>query len=306
MPEAGTESTVHYLLHSGASRRQLLSRTSEDMTVAQAEYPAARTLEGQRALVTGASSGIGRAIAFAFGQAGAAVVVNYRSDEEQAERLVAQIKEQRADAIAVRADISEPDECKALFNAPREHFGGIDIVVPNAGIQRDAPFTDMTVDQWRQVIDVNLTGQFLCAQEAVRQFRQQRRPANASRALGKIIFTSSVHQAIPWAGHANYAAAKGGLKLLMETMAQELAPEGIRVNAIAPGAIKTAINRETWESQEAAEQLLKLIPYRRIGEPEDVAKAAVWLASDESDYVVGATLFVDGGMMLYPVFREGG
>ncbi len=263
-------------------------------------------LEGQRALVTGASSGIGRAVALALGQAGAGVIVNFLSGEEEANAVVAEIKQGGADALAVHGDVSKPEECDALFEAARHHFHGLDIVVPNAGIQRDAAFADMTIDQWRQVIDVNLTGQFLCAQSAVRQFRRQRRPANASRALGKIVFMSSVHQAIPWAGHANYAAAKGGLKLLMETMAQELAAEGIRVNAIAPGAIKTAINREAWESKEAAEQLLKLIPYRRIGEPEDVAKAAVWLASDESDYVVGATIFVDGGMMLYPAFREGG
>lgn len=263
-------------------------------------------LQGQRALVTGASSGIGRAIAIALGQAGAGVMVNFRSNEEEAQRVVAAIKEQRGDAIAVRGDVSKPDDCDSIFDAARRQFGGLDIVVPNAGIQRDAPFADMTLEQWRQVIEVNLTGQFLCAQAAVRQFRGQHRPANTSKALGKIIFISSVHQAIPWAGHANYAAAKGGLKLLMETMAQELAPEGIRVNAVAPGAIKTEINREAWERHEAADKLLKLIPYRRIGEPEDVAKAVLWLASDESDYVVGATLFVDGGMMLYPAFREGG
>jgi glucose 1-dehydrogenase len=263
-------------------------------------------LQGQRALVTGASSGIGKAIAIAFGRAGAGVVVNFRSGEAEAKSVVAEIKERHGDAIAIQGDVAKPEDCGRLFQAATEHFGGLDIVVPNAGIQRDAAFAEMTLDQWRQVIDVNLTGHFLCAQAAVRQFRRQPRAANASRALGKIIFTSSVHQAIPWAGHANYAAAKGGLKLLMETMAQELAPEGIRVNAIAPGAIKTAINREAWESKEAADKLLKLIPYRRIGEPEDVAKAAVWLASDESDYVVGATLFIDGGMMLYPAFREGG
>jgi glucose 1-dehydrogenase len=140
----------------------------------------------------------------------------------------------------------------------------------------------------------------------VRQFRRQGRAANASRALGKIIFTSSVHQEIPWAGHANYAAAKGGLELLMQTMAQELAPEGIRVNAIAPGAIRTEINRPAWETQDAEAALLRLIPYGRVGNPDDVAKAAVWLASDESDYVVGTTLFVDGGMALYPAFSEGG
>lgn len=265
-----------------------------------------RPLEGRRALVTGASSGIGRAIAVAFGEAGAAVVVNFRSEQDAAQRVVDEIRQGRTPAIAVRADISHPDGCRALFEATRQSFGGLDILVANAGIQRDARFADMTLDQWRQVIEVNLSGQFLCAQEAVRLFRQQPRGANAGRALGNIIFISSVHQQIPWAGHANYAAAKGGLKLLMETAAQELAPEGIRVNAIAPGAIKTSINRQAWENETAAEQLLELIPYRRIGEPQDVAKAAVWLASDDSDYVVGTTLFVDGGMTLYPAFSKAG
>ena len=265
-----------------------------------------RAFEGQRALVTGASSGIGKAIATAFGAAGAAVVVNYYSDEQQAQRVVDDIVQAGGKAVAVRADVSDPAQCRALFDAARERFGGVDIAVLNAGIQRDAPFAQMTLEQWREVIGVNLTGQFLCAQEAVRLFRQQPRAANGSRAMGKIIFISSVHQAIPWAGHANYAAAKGGLKLLMETMAQELAPQGIRVNAIAPGAIRTPINREAWESPVALNQLLKLIPYGRIGEPDDIARAALWLASDESDYVVGTTLFVDGAMTLYPAFREGG
>jgi glucose 1-dehydrogenase len=263
-------------------------------------------LHQQRALVTGASSGIGKGIALAFGKAGASVLVNFLSDAQAAEGVVADIRRHGAHAIAVRGDISKPDDCVGLVDATRSQYGGIDILVANAGIQRDAAFADMTLEQWRQVIDVNLTGQFICAREAVRQFRRQGRMPNRSRALGKIIFTSSVHQAIPWAGHANYAASKGGLKLLMETMAQELAPEGIRVNAIAPGAIRTAINRQAWETQDASKELLKLIPYGRVGEPEDIAKAAVWLASDESDYVVGTTLFVDGGMALYPAFREGG
>jgi glucose 1-dehydrogenase len=264
-----------------------------------------RLLEGQRALVTGASSGIGRAIAIAFGQAGARVVVNYHSSPAKADEVVAAIRDGGGDAIAAQGDVGTPEACIALFAAARERFGGIDILVANAGIQRDAAFGEMTLAQWREVIDVNLTGQFVCAQEAVRQFRRQGR-TGVSRALGKIIFTNSVHQVIPWAGHANYAAAKGGLKLLMETMAQELAEEGIRVNAIAPGAIRTKINRPAWETREAEAELLKLIPYGRVGEPDDVARAAVWLASDESDYVVGTTLFVDGGMKLYPSFREGG
>jgi glucose 1-dehydrogenase len=264
-----------------------------------------RLLEGQRALVTGASSGIGRAIALAFGHAGARVVVNYHANAAKAEAVVAAIRDDGTEAIAAHGDVGKPEDCVALFDAARERFGGIDIVVANAGIQRDAAFTDMTLAQWREVIDVNLTGQFVCAQEAVRQFRRQGRTPT-SRALGKIIFTNSVHQVIPWAGHANYASAKGGLKLLMETMAQELAGEGIRVNAIAPGAIRTEINRAAWQTREAEADLLKLIPYGRVGDPDDVARAAVWLASDESDYVVGTTLFVDGGMTLYPAFREGG
>lgn len=265
-----------------------------------------RPLEGQRALVTGASSGIGEGIARAFADAGASVLVNYRSTREDAERIASDIKERGGRSVAVQGDVSDPDDCGRLFDAAQRELGGIDIAVANAGIQRDAPFTELTLDDWRKVIDVNLTGQFVCAQEAVRRFRRQGIEKSRSAALGKIIFTSSVHQAIPWAGHANYAAAKGGLKLLMESMAQELAAEKIRVNAIAPGAIKTDINREAWETEEARQKLLKLIPYGRVGEPQDIGKAAVWLASDASDYVVGATLFVDGGMTLYPAFREGG
>ncbi|PVA08373.1 SDR family oxidoreductase [Thalassorhabdomicrobium marinisediminis] len=263
-------------------------------------------LEHARAIVTGASSGIGEGIARAFAKAGASVIVNYHSDAEAAARIVGDIRDGGGQAEAVQADISTPEGCETLFDAAEERFGGLDVLVSNAGIQRDAAFTELTLEDWRQVLDVNLTGQFLCAQEAVRRFRAQGHAPDRSPALGKIIFTSSVHQAIPWAGHTNYATAKGGVKLLMESMAQELACEKIRVNAIAPGAIKTSINRDAWEDEAAKEQLLKLIPYGRVGEPEDVAQAAVWLASDASDYVVGTTLFVDGGMTLYPSFREGG
>jgi glucose 1-dehydrogenase len=265
-----------------------------------------RLLEGQRAVVTGASSGIGEAIARGLAAAGASVIINFRSGEEDAERIAKEIEACGGRAIPLQADVSQPDGCKRLFDAAYEQFGGIDIAVANAGIQRDAPFTEMTVEEWRSVIDVNLTGQFLCAQDAVCRFRKQGIDTGRSAALGKIIFTSSVHQTIPWAGHANYAAAKGGLKLLMESMAQELSAEKIRVNAIAPGAIKTDINREAWNSDEAKRELLKLIPYGRVGEPEDVAKVAVWLASDEADYVVGTTIDIDGGMQLYPAFRQGG
>lgn len=263
-------------------------------------------LENSRALVTGASSGIGEGIARAFAEAGASVLVNYVSGRDEAERIAEEIRERGAKAVPVQGDVSRPEDCARLFDAARQELGGIDVVVANAGIQRDAPFTEMNLEDWRKVIDVNLTGQFICAQEAVRRFRRQGIDPSRSPALGKIIFTNSVHQEIPWSGHVNYATAKGGLKLLMETMAQELAAEKIRVNAIAPGAIKTAINKQAWETEDAKDKLLKLIPYGRVGEPEDVARAAVWLASDDADYVVGTTLFVDGGMMLYPAFREGG
>lgn len=277
-----------------------MPRTSEP------PYSPSASLTGQRAVVTGASSGIGEAIARRLAGAGASVVVNYRSSREDAERIAAGIVAEGGKAVPIQADVSKPEDCSRLFREARDALGGVDILVANAGIQRDAAFTDLSLDDWRTVLEVNLTGQFLCAQEAVRCFRRQEHDPGRSAALGKIVFTSSVHQEIPWAGHANYATAKGGLKLLMESMAQELACEKIRVNAIAPGAIKTPINREAWDTEAATQQLLKLIPYGRIGEPDDVAKVAVWLASDESDYVVGTTVFVDGGMLLFPGFREGG
>jgi glucose 1-dehydrogenase len=263
------------------------------------------SLDHQCAIVTGASSGIGRAVAVAFAGAGASVTVNYRSGDDAASEVVAEIAGNGGEAIAVQADVSRPDDCRRLFEAAEARFGPVDILVANAGIQRDSAFGDMTLEDWQTVIDVNLTGQFLCAQEAVARFRR-RGPVATSSALGKILFMNSVHQAIPWAGHANYAASKGGLHMLMATLAQELAPEKIRVNAIAPGAIRTPINEDAWAEADALRDLLVKIPYGRIGEPEDVARAAVWLASDQSDYVVGTTLFVDGGMMLYPEFREGG
>lgn len=262
------------------------------------------SLDGQVALVTGASSGIGRATAEAMAAAGAAVVVNYRSQPEEAEKMVAAIAGAGGRAITVEADVSDEAQVGAMFEKAVEAFGSVDVVVANAGMQKDAPAAEMTLDDWRKVIDVNLTGQFLCCRAAVRQFRAQGR-RERSKALGKIVCMSSVHEVIPWAGHVNYAASKGGISLMMKTLAQEFAEEGVRVNAIAPGAIRTAINAEETQG-EAGEQLLKLIPYGRIGVAEDVANAAVWLASDLADYVVGATIFVDGGMALYPEFRGNG
>jgi glucose 1-dehydrogenase len=268
--------------------------------------PVHTILAGQKALVTGANSGIGRAVAVALGQAGADVVVNYVEGEEAANAVVDEIRGCGVNAFAHQADVSSEEQVSAIFKRMVKEFGTIDILVNNAGLQRDAAFHEMTLAQWNTVLNVNLTGQFLCAREAVREFLRRGIVRSVSCAAGKIICMSSVHQEIPWAGHANYATSKGGIKLMMESLAQEVAPRRIRVNSIAPGAIRTPINTAAWQTKEAYDQLMKLVPYGRIGEPEDVARAAVWLASDHSDYVVGSTLFVDGGMTLYPGFATGG
>jgi glucose 1-dehydrogenase len=265
-----------------------------------------RILAGQKALVTGGSSGIGRAVAIALGGAGADVAVNYRSGETEAHEVVEAIKEKRSNAIALQADVSQEDQVQAMFARMVEALGTIDILVANAGLQQDAPFEEMTLQQWNRVIGVNLTGQFLCAREAVREFKRRGVRKEVSCAAGKIICMSSVHDVIPWAGHVNYAASKGGVMLMMKSIAQEVAPYRIRVNSISPGAIRTPINRLAWETPGAYAELMKLIPYKRIGEPEDIARAAVWLASDEADYLTGTSLYVDGGMTLYPGFEAGG
>lgn len=261
-------------------------------------------LDGQVAIVTGASSGIGLAVARGLALSGAKVAVNYRSGKDEAEALAREIEDAGGEAFAVYADVSDKDQVDAMFARTVERWGGVDIVVANAGMQKDADSFEMTLDDWRQVIDVNLTGQFLCAQAAIRRFREQG-DRGVSRSRGKLVCMSSVHEVIPWAGHVNYAASKGGIALMMKTLAQEVAELGVRVNAIAPGAIRTAINAEELEG-EGGEQVLKLIPYGRIGDAEDIADVATWLVSDKADYVVGATIFVDGGMTLYPAFRNNG
>jgi len=265
-----------------------------------------KLLEGQRAIVTGANSGIGEGVARALSEAGARVVVNYVTGDDRAQSVVEDIRRAGGEAVAVKADVSQEDQVREMFARTIDAWGSVDILVNNAGLQKDAPFHEMTLRDWQLVIDVNLTGQFLCAREAVREFLRRGPVPELSHAAGKIICMSSVHDVIPWAGHANYAASKGGVSMLMKTMAQELAQNRIRVNGVSPGAIKTPINRDAWESPEALAELLKLIPHGRVGETHDIARAVVWLASDLSDYVNGATLYVDGGMTLYPEFRGNG
>ena len=265
-----------------------------------------QSLKSQTALVTGAASGIGAGVARALGAAGAAVVINYVTNPAAAEAVAAEIRAGGAEATALQADVSSELEVREMFAKAIAHFGTIDILVNNAGLQQDAPLVDMTLAQWNKVIGVNLTGMFLCAREAAREMIRRGVRADVSRAAGKIVCISSVHEVIPWAGHANYAASKGGVKLLMQSLAQELAPHRIRVNSVAPGAIQTPINRAAWETPEALASLLRLIPYGRIGQPEDVGRVVAWLVSDDADYIHGQTIFVDGGMTLYPEFARGG
>ena len=263
-------------------------------------------LKGQTAIVTGANSGIGEGVARHLAVAGANVAVNWISNPDATTKIVDEINAGAGgQAIGVQADVSDQGQVQAMFKAVVEKFGTVDILVANAGLQRDSAFDQMTLQQWEFVLKVNLTGQFLCAQEAVREFKR-RGMRDGQMALGKIIHMSSVHEVIPWGGHVNYASSKGGIMLLMKSLAQEVAPEKIRVNAIGPGAIETPINTSAWDTPEALAKLLTLIPYGRAGVADDIGKVAVFLASDQSDYMTGQTLFVDGGMTLYPGFATGG
>lgn len=265
-----------------------------------------RKLEGQIALVTGASSGIGAGVAKALAAEGAIVVVNYSSSPDKAEKVLKEIQQGGGTAVTIKADVSKEEEVVAMYQEICKQFGTVDILINNAGLQKDNKFHEMSLQEWNRVISVNLTGQFLCAREAIKEFLRRGVILSKSKAAGKIVCMSSVHEVIPWAGHANYAASKGGVMMLMKSIAQEYAPMKIRVNSIGPGAIRTPINHAAWQTPQSYNQLLKLIPQKRIGEVEDIGRAAVWLASDDSDYVNGITLFVDGGMLLYPGFEDNG
>ena len=265
-----------------------------------------KKLSGQTALVTGANSGIGAGVAKSLGQAGANVIVNYVSKPEDADAIVAEIKGYGVDALALMADVSREDQVQAMFKQAIDHFGTIDILVNNAGLQLDAKFDEMTLAQWQLVIDVNLTGQFLCARETIREFLRRGPRPDVSKATGKIICMSSVHELIPWGGHANYASTKGAIKMLMQSLAQEYGDRKIRVNSICPGAIQTPINTAAWKTPEAYNSLMKLVPYNRIGQPDDIGNLAVFLASDDADYITGASIFIDGGMTVFEGFSTGG
>lgn len=264
-------------------------------------------LKDQVAIVTGASSGIGAGCAIELAAAGATVVVNFPAERsfEKSEKIVQQITSAGGKAISFQADVRKEDEVINMFRHTVEQFGTVDILINNAGLQKDAKLVDMTLEDWNYVLSVNLTGQFLCAREAVKEFLR-RGDNGKSKSLGKIICMSSVHEVIPWAGHVNYATSKGGIMMMMKSIAQEYAPKKIRVNSIAPGAIATNINKDNWDSPEDMKTMLELIPYKRIGQPVDIGRAAVWLASDDAEYVTGTTLFVDGGMLLYPGFEDNG
>ncbi len=290
-------------------QEELMQQHLRDENLPEAVLPAPpinKVLKGQKALVTGANSGIGKAVALSLAQAGADVVINYVSRPEAAEEVVKHIASQGGNAFAHRANVAREDDVQAMFKKMIQEFGTIDILVNNAGLQKDAPIDQMTLADWQFVLDVNLTGQFLCSREAIREFKRRGIRKEVSCAAGKIICMSSVHEVIPWAGHVNYAASKGGVMLMMKSIAQEVAPHRIRVNSVCPGAVRTPINMEAWGTPEAYRELMKLIPYKRIGEPDDIGRAAVWLASDDSDYIHGASIFVDGGMTLYPGFETGG
>ncbi len=267
-----------------------------------------QVLNGQIALITGASSGIGAGVAKSLSQAGATVVINHpvAATQAAADAVLKEITDAGGTGMTAQCDVSQEDEVTKMVADVVAKYGTIDILVNNAGLQRDAPFHELTLEQWNTVINVNLTGQFLCAREVIREFLRRGPRPDVSAATGKIICMSSVHELIPWAGHVNYAASKGAIRMLMQSLAQEYGPQRIRVNSICPGAIQTPINRPAWETPQALNSLMTLIPYNRIGQPEDIGNLAVFLSSDLSDYITGASIFIDGGMTVFESFASGG
>jgi glucose 1-dehydrogenase len=256
-------------------------------------------LEGKRALVTGGNSGIGAAIALALAEAGAKVAINYVSHPKTADGLRQTIQQKHGEAISIQADISDPKAVRDLFRQMDVAWGGIDILINNAGIDGARALGWQTdIAAWRKVIEINLFGAFYCAREALQRMVPQK--------SGVVLSTSSVHEVIAWSGHSAYTASKAAVSMLTKTLAQEAAPHGVRVLAVGPGAIKTPINRSVWSDPKSMKNLLEKIPLKRIGEPEEIARMVVVLVSDAASYVTGRTIFVDGGMTDYPDFAHGG
>lgn len=257
-------------------------------------------LKGRKALVTGGDSGLGAATVKSLAHAGADVAITHRDGPDAAEALAAEVK-----ALGVRAgvvslaDVAREADVATMFQWMDEEFGGIDILVNNAGMDgRRAETAEADVDAWRRVIEVDLVGAFHCARQAAARMVKQGR--------GVIVNTTSVHEFIPWSGYSAYTSAKAGLSMFNKTLAQEVGAAGVRVVAIAPGAIKTPINATVWEDPKGLADLDKKIPMGRIGEPEEIGHVIAFLCSDLAGYITGVTLAVDGGMLLYPDFRHGG
>ena len=256
-------------------------------------------LSARRALVTGSNSGLGRAIALNFSAAGARVAVHALSDHDSAEAVVKQIQQAGGEAIAVYGDVSKPDQVDSMFAEVDAAFGGLDILVNNAGIDGAHELcSDSDPDHWRAVIAVDLQGPYYCTQQALNRMLPQQR--------GVILQITSVHEFIPWAGYSAYTAAKAGLSMFTKTVAQEVATQGVRVLAIAPGAIRTPINADVWGHPDSLRDLDKKIAMSRPGEPDEIGRVAAFLASDLASYITGTTLAVDGGMLIYPDFNHGG
>ncbi|MEO0087774.1 MAG: 3-oxoacyl-ACP reductase family protein [candidate division WOR-3 bacterium] len=247
-------------------------------------------LTGKKALVTGASRGIGRGIALALAKQGAEVAVNYRSKAGEAERVVEEIKRIGRESFAVQADVSNKSEVERMFAEIKNRWGKLDILVNNAGIVEFVSFEEMTEEQWDKVLDTNLKGQFLCAQQAVKLMGRG----------GKIINIASIASGGVGIGFhqiAHYTASKGGVVALTENLALDLGPKGINVNAIAPGVIETDMTKGLTADEKTKSGLLARIPKGRFGKPEDIGAVAVFLASDEADYITGTVIYVDGGWL---------
>jgi len=256
-------------------------------------------LHDRRILVTGGSSGLGRAMCLAFATCGAHVAINHIGDGESANTLIGKIQSIGGKAIALEADVSSPTAVDTMFEQMDAAWDGIDILVNNAGIDgARAPLWEGDVARWQKVVDVNLTGAYLCARQALRRLTVQR--------SGVVLNVTSVHERIAWSGYSAYTASKAGLSMMAKSMALEAAPYGVRVLCIAPGAIRTPINEEVWKDPQGYQDLLQKIPMGRLGSPEDVAKLAAFLASDLAGYMTATTVYVDGGMTDYPGFAHGG